>query len=139
MTGAPIRRALLGALAALPALWCPSPADAALLSPDAGLLALCRAYHANEDASFAASNARDFGSVAGWGERMADLARGWERLVNAIAATPAETPEGLQAKARVLCRLMGNPPTAHAPSDPTAFPGRLGWSLAADLIGSNDR
>ncbi len=95
MSRAPSRRGLLGSIAALSATGVALPLAALAAAPDAVLLALCDAYHRiDAEAETTADEAlRDA------------MARRWA-VSDQIETTPALTPAGKAAKARVALHLL---------------------------------
>jgi hypothetical protein len=104
---------------------------------DGELLALCREFHETIPVVTRLEDERDelpFNhprEAAIDRQLQAVVSRRWE-LREAITDTPARTPEGLAAKARVaLWELCDGDPEA----GPISGSNGVGWSLARDVLG----
>jgi hypothetical protein len=95
-------------------------------SPDARLLALCAEAMRLDRAAEALHGAEEHATL-----------RQWFVVAERIAATPALTPAGMQAKARIVLHLMEpssrRPDTDDTKWDEAGIYGPLMWSLVNDL------
>ena len=104
----------------------PNPSHGAEASPDAHLLTLCAEAMRLDQAAEDLHGAEEHATL-----------RQWFVVAERIAATPALTPAGMQAKARIVLHLMEpssrRPDTDDTKWDEAGIYGPLVWSLVNDM------